>query len=311
MGETWYRGEGAGVAPAKPGGHEHDFGDGMYLTDTLSVAEVYAKRRATEPGNQRVYGLTVERQKFGRVLDLTADSRWSAFMMDNKSDKRLMGKSRLDYLRIKQELYGQFFTEFRKKYKISLDDYDAVIGPEYNLGGKQLCILHKNGTPSALTVKIRARFRPAALVQARLKAVGKLVPLGRTGAWLPVRASQVANKLVRVVSARPRGVPAGRGAGVAAAAAIGVLLFEVVMFFIWPRLWEKYVLQPWFKEQMKKWAPEDRSGDRVEGPGDGPAEIPGTEGLCEYLLHDQVAAHFGAQHRDRLCTSHEHSAVPG
>ena len=48
--ETWFRGEGAGVAPGKPGGSSHDFGDGMYLTDRQNVAEVYAARRAAGAG---------------------------------------------------------------------------------------------------------------------------------------------------------------------------------------------------------------------------------------------------------------------
>ena len=34
MPETWYRGEGVNVIPAKPGGVANDIGDGMYLTPT-------------------------------------------------------------------------------------------------------------------------------------------------------------------------------------------------------------------------------------------------------------------------------------
>ncbi len=74
---------------------------------------------------------------------------------------KLLGKSRLDYLKIKQELYGQFFEEFLALNKINIKSYDAVIGPEYNLGGNQLCILHQNGQPSKLSVRIRALLRRA------------------------------------------------------------------------------------------------------------------------------------------------------
>jgi hypothetical protein len=161
--ETWFRGEGVGVAPAKPGGHIHDFGDGMYLTDSEDVAAVYAQRRAKSPADQRVWMVTVDRQSLGRVLDLTTDHRWQSFMTDTK-DKMLLGKSRISYLKIKQELYGQFFEEFLSKNKINITAFDAVIGPEYNLGGKQLCILHKNGVPTKLSSRLRALFRPSTSV---------------------------------------------------------------------------------------------------------------------------------------------------
>jgi len=156
--ETWYRGEGIGVAPAKAGGHDHDFGEGMYLTDRKDVAEVYAARRATTPDGRRVYVVTVERASLGRVLDLSLDARWSHFMNDT-SDKYHMGKSRLDYVKIKHEIYGKYFNDFLALHKIDIKSYDAVIGPEYNLGGNQICILHKNGLKTKLHERVRALFR--------------------------------------------------------------------------------------------------------------------------------------------------------
>src|SRR5262249_21541136 len=137
----WFRGEGLGVPPAKAGGHLHDFGDGMYLTDREDIAQVYASRRSPGVEYQRVWKVTLDQQTLGRVLDLTLDSRWTKFMNDTR-DPHLLGKSRLEYVKIKQELYGQFFEEFLHTNKINIRNYDAVIGPEYNLGGKQLCILH-------------------------------------------------------------------------------------------------------------------------------------------------------------------------
>ena len=163
--ETWYRGEGVGVPPSKPGGSLHDFGDGVYLTDRVDVADVYATRRTTTPDGKRVWAVSLARPSLGRVLDLSADARWQQFMNDT-SDRMLLGKSRLDYLKIKQENYGQFFREFARKYKINVDSYDAVIGPEYNLGGRQLCILHKNGQPTKLAVRVRALFRLATPIKA-------------------------------------------------------------------------------------------------------------------------------------------------
>jgi hypothetical protein len=158
----WFRGEGVGVAPSKPGGALHDFGDGLYLTDSEDVAALYAKTRAagTEP---RVLEVNISSSDLGVVLDLTGDSRWMKFMtrpMVQGSTNPHLSKSRLDYLKIKHELYHDFFEEFVRENKINMGSYDSVIGPEYVRGGKQLCILSKNGLQSGIGVRIRNRLRP-------------------------------------------------------------------------------------------------------------------------------------------------------
>jgi hypothetical protein len=61
---------------------------------------------------------------------------------------------------MKYELYGQFFKEFQQAHNIDIKDFDAVVGPEYVRGGKQLCILNKNGFPTRVSARIRALFRP-------------------------------------------------------------------------------------------------------------------------------------------------------
>jgi hypothetical protein len=66
-----------------------------------------------------------------------------------------LNKSRLEYVRMKNELYGQFFKEFQQAHNIDVKDFDAVVGPEYVRGGKQLCILNKNGFPTRLSARIR------------------------------------------------------------------------------------------------------------------------------------------------------------
>jgi hypothetical protein len=164
--ETWYRGEGAGVPPAKPGGHLHDLGDGMYLSDTEDVAWQYAKTRANKQASDyRVLEVTIDRQSLGRVLDLTTDPRWSKFMREPMvpgSKNPALMKSRWDYVRGQNELYGQFFKEFCRANSIDLRSYDAVIGPEYVRGGKQMVILHHDGQPTKLSLRIRALLRPNA-----------------------------------------------------------------------------------------------------------------------------------------------------
>jgi hypothetical protein len=179
----WFRGEGLGVPPAKPGGHLHDFGDGVYLTDREDVAGVYAGRRATAVENQRVWKVALDRQTLGRVLDLTLDARWNKFMNDT-GDPHLMGKSRLEYVKMKHELYGQMFEDFLRANKIDIRSYDVVIGPEYNLGGKQLCILHKNGQPSKLSFRIRALFRPRTAIIPLVEGSGSSVTI-KVGSVVP------------------------------------------------------------------------------------------------------------------------------
>lgn len=163
MTNIWYRGEGAGVPPSKPGGDLHDLGDGLYLTDTEDVAWQYARLRAPGYKEYRVWQANVSPQTLGRVLDLTTDSRWTNFMREpmvpGSRNPQLM-KSRLNFLTIKNELYGQFFKEFLRSNKIDIKSYDAVIGPEYVRGGKQLCILNKNGLPTRLITRVRALLQP-------------------------------------------------------------------------------------------------------------------------------------------------------
>jgi hypothetical protein len=58
------------------------------------------------------------------------------------------------------ENYGRFFEQFVRVNKIRIKEYDAVIGPECVRGGSQLAILHEDGRPSPLAIKIRGRLRP-------------------------------------------------------------------------------------------------------------------------------------------------------
>jgi hypothetical protein len=169
--EIWFRGEGAGVPPARRGGFLHDFGDGLYLSDSEDVAKIYARRRAPNVADERVWMVALERHSLGHVLDLTMDSRWTRFMTEPISRGT---QSRLYYLKIKHELYDQFFREFLSANKIDIRSFDAIICPEYNLGGKQLCILHKNGLASALNRRVRALFRPTTSFVHPTTAGGKL-----------------------------------------------------------------------------------------------------------------------------------------
>src|SRR5580704_16549455 len=129
--ERWFRGEAVGVEPSRPGGDLHDYGDGFYLTDREDVANVYAQKRSFDPSKYRILTATIDRSSRGNVLDLTMDSRWQLFMTETKS---MRGVTRLSLATTVHERFGQIFDEFIRTNKIDLNMYDAVIGPEYNLG---------------------------------------------------------------------------------------------------------------------------------------------------------------------------------
>jgi hypothetical protein len=165
MPETWYRGEGVNVIPAKPGGVANDIGDGMYLTDKLEVAQQYAQERAPNPTDRRVYSVPVNRSGL-RVLDLTSDPRWRKVL-----DTPIPSQPGLTFegMLRKQpasEQYKNAFTGFLASSKISLANYDVVIGYEYRSGGRQMCILYKNGQGSPAQSRLRVLFVP----------IGSIVP---------------------------------------------------------------------------------------------------------------------------------------
>jgi hypothetical protein len=159
--ELWYRGEKFKAPPAAHGKFDHDFGDGMYLSDRIEVARIYAKKRTFVPAEERVWLVTLERKSLGRVLDLNMDSRWSRFMNEPMIPGKKNSQNRITSVRIEPNTYNTFFKEFLALNKIDIDRFDAVIGPEYILGGTQLCILNKNKRLSALARRVRVLFRPS------------------------------------------------------------------------------------------------------------------------------------------------------
>jgi hypothetical protein len=155
-GETWYRGESEGVAPSRPGGSIHDLGDGVYYTDTRGVAVEYAKMRSQgDLDSTRAYEVEIDVGAM-KVLDLTKDPRWSVYLRERVSPRDTMTR---EQMMRSSELYGQFFEEFLEKNNINVDHYDAVIGPEINRGGKQMCVRYRNGRPTPLHERIRSDQR--------------------------------------------------------------------------------------------------------------------------------------------------------
>ena len=91
-----------------------------------------AKLRAPGDKSWQVLQATIDRQSLGRVLDLTTDPRWQKFMsrpMYPGTNNANLNRSRLEYVRMKNELYGQFFKEFQQAHNIDIKDFDAVVGP--------------------------------------------------------------------------------------------------------------------------------------------------------------------------------------
>jgi hypothetical protein len=156
---TWFRGESTNAPPARAGGHIHDFGDGVYFTDSQAVAEQYARTRvAGSGGSHQVFQVTIRRAELGRVLDLSNDPRWRQYLRTPSIPGRPdMTPEAL--IRQANENYGRFFQAFLQQNRLRTADYDAVIGPEFVRGGKQLAILHRNQQPSAIAGQIRARMQ--------------------------------------------------------------------------------------------------------------------------------------------------------
>jgi hypothetical protein len=78
--ETWYRGEGVNISPAKSGAMTHDFADGLYFADTLEGAKPFA-RRADLPADQRLYQVRIDLGSM-KVLNLSSDPRWANYMKE-------------------------------------------------------------------------------------------------------------------------------------------------------------------------------------------------------------------------------------
>jgi hypothetical protein len=159
MGDVWYRGENAQLAPSKPGGAVMNLGDGLYLTDSEQVAWKYVKVRVRpDAADYRVFQVDLDRSTLGNVLDLTASAGWEQFLGAN--DPMMVGKSRKFYLNLQPSLYNQFFQEYLAKNNIDITNYDVVIAPEYVYGGKQMCVLSKQGKSTQMQDRVRALMRP-------------------------------------------------------------------------------------------------------------------------------------------------------
>lgn len=132
--ESWYHGY-ADHPDAKPiadGRAVHDLGDGLYFSDHLDVANVYAGRRAKDVGDlsaQRVVERTFDPDKLGRVLDLTKEPEFMDVFNVVSTGIKVSG-----------EPYRNILNGFLRKKGLTLESFDFVIGPEGALGGRQICV---------------------------------------------------------------------------------------------------------------------------------------------------------------------------
>lgn len=178
MSEFWYRGEGMSVEPASAGSVLNDIGDGMYLTDKIEVANRYAVERANRIEDRRVYSVKLSAVGM-RVLDLTIDPRWQKHIRNPPIIEFQLKSGTASQ-------YSQHFKNFLRANNINLADYDAVIGYEYRLGGKQMCILYKNGQPSSVQIKLRNQFVPVGPKPVPKSPIGRLRFGGKIGPGLRI-----------------------------------------------------------------------------------------------------------------------------
>jgi hypothetical protein len=107
----------------------------MYFTDDPDVARQYARERAPNLSEQRVYAVRVERAGM-RVLDLTTDLRWRRMMNFPVPSQNADGSWNVNSGETFETMLRKFpasqqykgaFNSFLENNKINLDDYDAVI----------------------------------------------------------------------------------------------------------------------------------------------------------------------------------------
>ncbi|MBH5385849.1 hypothetical protein [Bradyrhizobium diversitatis] len=139
MGE-WYRG--IAVAGSGPSSTDvHDLGPGTYFTDTSGVAKDYAKFRSTDSKWTArpavLYGNFAE-GSLGPVLDLTSGPDGQAWRQFEETS--YVGMTNRQIMKTNPERYGPMFKEWVAQRGLNLNQYAAIVGPEYLRGGRQLCI---------------------------------------------------------------------------------------------------------------------------------------------------------------------------
>ena len=110
-----------------------------------------------EPERGRVYAMPLNMDEL-HVLDLTRDPNWSSYLPSLESFREVSPSNNSSANKIQH--MKALFREFLKKNSIDLNNYGAVIGPNFVYGGKQLCILYRNGKPSPIQAKVWSSARP-------------------------------------------------------------------------------------------------------------------------------------------------------
>jgi hypothetical protein len=153
---TWYRGTAIGVQPAPAGTVYHDFGEGVYLTDTLKVAKMYAETRADGLNSKAVvYEVKLDLSRMN-VWDLRKDAAFQNFLKQGGATF-----TNEDAMRLSTKGYSEMFQFFVKSNKLQARyaQADVIIGPELIRGGMQMCILHKGGRPSRVAQEVLPQLR--------------------------------------------------------------------------------------------------------------------------------------------------------
>lgn len=182
--QKWYRGQSTNHKPSPARSVIHDFGDGIYLTDSRSIANIYANTRASESGGKpKILSLNLDLSK-SRILNLNRDPRWKKYLNEpivpNKPES-----TPKNMIKAANENYGRMFNSFLKKNNINIQLYDAVIGPEFVRGGNQMVILIHKGNLSDLSIKvINELYRPVP----RPPKIVRPLPLGKSGKSIQTRA---------------------------------------------------------------------------------------------------------------------------
>jgi hypothetical protein len=142
-----YRGTTWQVSAGVPG-LEHDLGPGLYVTPSLRIGAIYADERRvderTKPGAPGiVLAAELTERDLGRVLDIyngTAEkASWDEFL----SRLGMVGRNLAERYFGGHEQYFRLFSIWLQQTGRSLEQYDAIVAPDYRLKGPQMVIRNR------------------------------------------------------------------------------------------------------------------------------------------------------------------------
>lgn len=207
-----------GKGSAKVGAHVHELGEGISFTDREDVAEQYAVlREPNNKANRYTMAIKVDLSKY-RVLDLTTNQAWTAFIKRFFTDRGHDVKVLLKH----QEAYRATVDMFLARQNDARENYDLIIGPEAIRDGNQLCIRYTLRTEALRGTIVQAwerlGSRGGAAASGARPGAPQTTPAARRGVGAPAPYKRVVGRGGVIVSAAKKAAGAPVDAAISTAA---------------------------------------------------------------------------------------------